>query len=141
MPWFASSRSEREGRLMFNDKELLNPMLKERLESSASMALSLMRSTALDWDWQPVTRGPVLENAQTWTTAEIIFEAWSEIAKRESDDYHFGLYTYAAVLREFVTKAYDTGLVGSGFAKGRLSVAKMYARETARVADRRATNG
>ena len=121
---------------MFNDKELLNPVLKDRLESSASMALSLMRSTALGWDWRPVTRGRVLENAQTWTTAEIIFEAWSEIAKQESDDYHFGLYTYAAVLREFVTKAYDSGLVGSGFVKGRLSVAEMYAWEGARVAGR-----
>lgn len=126
---------------MFNDKELLNPVLKGHLESSASMALSLMRSTALDWDWRPVTRGRVLENAQTWTTAEIIFEAWSEIAKQESEDYLFGLYTYAAVLHEFVTKAYDAGLVGSGFVKGRLSVAEMYAWEAARVADRGATNG
>lgn len=54
---------------MFDDKELLNPVLKERLESSASMTLSLMRSTESNWDWQPVTRGRVLENAQTWTTA------------------------------------------------------------------------
>ena len=126
---------------MFNDKELLNPVLKGHLESSASMALSLMRSAALGWDWRPVTRGRVLENAQTWTTAEIIFEVWSEIAKQDSKDYHFGLYTYAAVLHEFVTKAYDSGLVGSGFAKGRLSVAEMYAWEAAQVADRGATNG
>lgn len=126
---------------MFNDKELLNPVLKDRLESSASMALSLMRSTALGWDWRPVTQGRVLENAQTWTTAEIILNAWSEIAKQESRNYHSGMYTCAGVLNEFVTKAYDTGLIALSVAKNRWSIAKMYAWEAARAADRRATNG
>lgn len=127
---------------MFNNKELLNPVLKERLESSASMVLSLMRSADSSWDWQPVMGGRVLENAQTWTTAEIMLDSWAEMAKQESKDYHFGMYTYAGVLNELATKAYDTGLISSGVAKGRWTVAKMYAWEAARQADdRRATNG
>lgn len=127
---------------MFYNKKLLNPVLKERLESSASMALSLMRSANSDWDWQPVMRGRVLENAQTWTTAEIMLDAWAEMAKQEAEDYHFGMYTYAGVLNEFATKAYDAGLISSGVAKGRWTVAEMLARKAARQADdRRATNG